>query len=224
MAMIDYGALLRVDGKFINKNKDMFMDASDTGYVAKNIIDTDGVPRDVDGNYFVYAGDEHFCVAFYKGIYKVISDGKTIYAAWEMPFASEIHLFEGLPTLKVSRLSKDFEIERVGRGETWEEYVKENWAGATGKEHISELKDGKKYFKLFRKSLKRYAYLNRHGGLGKERPYRFLAEWEYKGKKYEVIFGSGIENDEHIWNKTKNKAYGFRDEEIKLIDSWFLNQ
>ena len=221
MAMIDYGALLRVDDKFINKNKDMFMDASDTGYVAKNIIDTDGVPRDVDGNYFVYAGDEHFCIAFYKGMYKVISDGRVIYSGWNMPFNSETHLFEGLPTLKVSRLSKDFEIEKVGRGETWEEYVRENWVGATGKEHISELKDGKKCFKRFRKSLKRYAYLNRHGGLGKVRPYRFLAEWEYDGRKYEVIFGYGIDNEESTWNEIKDKAYGFREGEIKLIDSWF---
>ena len=34
MAMIDYGAMLRVDGKFINKNCDLFMEQSDTGYVA----------------------------------------------------------------------------------------------------------------------------------------------------------------------------------------------
>ena len=221
MAMIDYGALLRVDDKLINKNTDMFMTASDTGHVAKNIIDTDGVPRDVDGNYFVYAGDEHFCIAFYKGMYKVISDGRVIYSAWNIPFNSETHLFEGLPTLKVSRLSKDFEIEKVSRGETWEEYVREHWIGATGKESVYHLSDGKNRLKLFRKSLKRYAYLNRHGGLGKVRPYRFLAEWEYKGKKYEVIFGYGIDNEEKTWNEIKDKAYGFRTEEVKVIDSWF---
>ena len=42
MSMIDYGALLRVDGKFINKNCGLFMNASNTGYVCKRAINNDG--------------------------------------------------------------------------------------------------------------------------------------------------------------------------------------
>lgn len=223
MACIDYGALLRVDRKFINKNCDLFMEASDTSYVAKDIIDTDGEVRDIDGNYFVYAGDEHFCVAFYKGCYKVISDGKVIYAAWDMPFNSIKHFFTNLPDLKVSRLSKYFEEVSPESWGTWEDYVRENWVNATGKEKLSELDGGAKAYKKFIRHAKKVAYVNKHGGCYKERPYRFLAEWNYNGHHYEVIFGFGIEPNEKVWNDIKDNRYGFRQDEIEIIDEWFGN-
>ena len=221
MAMVNYGALLRVDGKLINKNQDMFMTTSDTGYVAKNILDDDGEAKDIDGNFFAYAGDEHFCIAFYKGLYKVISDGKVIYTNWGMPFNSETHLFPNLPTLKVSRLSKYYEVEKMDSWGNWKDYVREHWEDTTGDEPLSELAGGTKAYKRFRKHAKRVNYVNTHGGLYKSRPYRFLAEWDYNGHHYEVIFGYGIDNDETVWNEIKHRAYSFRPEEIKLIDSWF---
>lgn len=221
MAVIDYGALLRVDGKFINKNADMFMNCSDTGYVAKNIIDTDGQVRDMDGNYFVYAGDEHFCVAFYKGMYKVISDGKVIYSNWDMPFDSETHLFDDLPDIKVSRLSPEYEIVPMESWGSWEDFVKEHWIGTNGKEKLSELSNGHKAYKRFKRHAKKVGYVNKHGGAYKDRPYRFLAEWDYNGHHYEVIFGYGIDNNEEVWDEIKNEHYGFRDDEKKIIDKWF---
>lgn len=221
MAMIDYGALLRVNGKLINKNYDLFMKASDAGYVAKDILDLDGKIRDIDGNYFVYAGDEHFCVAFYKGMYKVISDGKVIYAAWNMPFNSMTHFFDNLPDLEVSRLSKYFEEVSVDSLGSWEDYVKEKWIGATGKEALSELECGYKEYKKYLRHAKKVAYCNKHGGCYKTRPYRYFAEWNYHGNHYEVIFGYGIEPDEDVWDRIKNNAYDFREDEITLIDSWF---
>lgn len=223
MAMIDYGALLRVDGKFINKNKDMFMDASDTGYICKNATDEKGDIINIDGNYFVYAGDRNFLLVFYKGLYRIISNEKVILSQWNMPFNSETHCLDGLPNVKVSRLSKWYEIVKLESNGTWEDYVKENWIGATGKEKLSELANGHKIFKRFRRNCKKAAYVNRHGGAYKTRPYRFLAEWDYNGHKYEVIFGYGVEPDEDVWNSIKNESYGFREEEIKLIDSWFEN-
>ena len=221
MAMVDYGALLRVNGKFINKNQDMFMAASDTGYVAKNILDDDGEIRDIDGNFFVYAGDEHFCVAFYKGLYKVISDGKVIYTNWGMPFNSETRFFSNLPTLKFSRLITYYKVEKMENLGTWKEYVKEHWIGAIGSEPIYSLGGGKNAYKRFIRHAKRVCYVNSHSGLHKSRPYRFIAEWDYNGRHYEAIFGYGIDNDETVWNEIKNVAYGFRPEEIKLIDRWF---
>ncbi len=133
MAMIDYGALLRKNGKFINKNNDLFMESSDTGYICKDAVDEHGYKYDIDGNYFVYAGDENFMVVFYKTTYKVISDGKILYSGWNMPFNSEVHYFEGLPALKVSRLSKYYEIEPYEPIGSWKEYVKRNWIGEVGK-------------------------------------------------------------------------------------------
>ena len=224
MAMIDYGALLRVDGKFINKNKGMFMDSSDTGYVCNKATDKEGNVVNIDRNYFVYAGDKNFLLVFYKGLYKVISNEEIIFSQWDMPFNAETHYFEGLTNVKVSQLSKWYEIVETDRIGTWEDFVKEYWAGTTGKEKLSELADGYKYFKRFRKRCKKAAYVNRHGGAYKTRSCRYIAEWEYNGHKYEVIFGYGIDNDEKVWNEIKNKSYGFREDEIELIDSWFTSE
>lgn len=58
MAFIDYGALLKVNGEFINKNRDIFMNKSDTGYICEKAKDDQGDWHSVQGNYFVYAGDE----------------------------------------------------------------------------------------------------------------------------------------------------------------------
>ena len=221
MAMLDYGALLRVDGKFINKNQNLFMKTSDTGYVCKRAIDKYGNTYNIDGEYFVYAGDKDFLLVFYKGMYKIISNGKIIRSEWNMPFSSIVHHFNEFPDVKVSYLSKEFEVEKLESIGTWKDYVRKNWTDATGDESLSDLQDGGKYYKKFLKRAKRVAYINKHGGFYKSRPYRFIAEWDYNGHHYEVIFGYGIDPDKDVWNDIKNKSYGFREEEKKLIDSWF---
>lgn len=48
-----------------------------------------------------------------------------------------------------------------------------------------------------------------------------MATWEYKGKKYEVIFGEGIDPNEDVWNNIKYDRYGFTDAERQIIDRWF---
>ena len=217
MAMIDYGALLRVDGKFINKNKNMFMDSSDTGYICEKAVDENGEKYDINGNYFVYAGDKNLLLVFYKGIFKVISNEKIIFSKWNLPFNSETFFLDGLPNIKVSRLSKYYEYEKDKSLGTWQDFVRERWIDATGKEKLSELEGGFKAYKRFIKHLKVVA---RSKGY-KTRPYRFIAEWNYNGHNYEVIFGYGIEPDEKVWNKIKNQSYDFRQDEIKVIDSWF---
>lgn len=217
MAMIDYGALLRVDGKFINKNKDMFMDSSDTGYVCEKASYSNEDEYDINGNYFVYAGDKNFLIVFYKGIFKVISNEIIILSKWNVAFNSETFFFDGLPNLKVSRLSKYYEYEKYESWGAWQDFVRENWYGATGNEKLSELQGGTKAYKRYRKHLK---VVERSKGY-KTRPYRFIAEWDYNGHHYEVIFGYGIDNDEEVWNRIKNDSYGFRQDEIEIIDSWF---
>ena len=226
MGMIDYGALLRVtdfngNKRFINKDIDLFMEASDTGYICEKAVGKYG-EEDISGNYFVYAGDEHFLLAFYKGMCKVISDGKILLSVYSMPFNSETYFFDNLPNVKISRLSKDYEEEKMESGGLWRDYVKENWLNATGNEKIWELESGKKEFNRRRKYAKRVAFTNKHGGIYKDRPYRFLAEWDYNEHHYEVIFGYGIEPQKEIWNRIKENTYAFREEETKLIDSWFM--
>lgn len=216
MAMIDYGALLRVDGNFINKDKDMFMEASDTGYICEKATYPSGNEYDINGNYFVYAGDKNFLVVFYKGSFKVISNEKILLSKWDVPFNSETFFFDGLPNLKVSRLSKYYEYEKLESWGTWQDFVREYWWGATGNEKPSELEGGTRAYKRYKKNLKRVA---RSKGY-KTRPYRFIAEWDYNGHHYEVIFGYGIENVESVWNDIKD-VYDFRQDEIEIIDGWF---
>lgn len=104
MALIDYGAILRVNGKFINKNCDLFMHSSDTGYVCEQALHPNGEMIDIDKEFYVYAGDENFMLCFYKGLFYVISHNKIILAKWNILFMSETFYFDGLPSVNVERL------------------------------------------------------------------------------------------------------------------------
>lgn len=213
MAAIDYGALLRVDGKLINKNMDLFMDCSDTGYICEYAIGSHTRNRiRIKGSSFVYAGDEEFFLTFYRGFYNVISKGVILYSGYDSPFISETHFFSGLPTVRVSRLSPYFEVER----DTFSEFSMEhyNWLCENF---------GKRYADRWKNRLCKFYYMKRRGRTcfkSRWRPLRFLAQWEHNGKKYEVIFGYGIDPQEKVWNEVK-KRYGFRPDEIEIIDSWF---
>jgi len=220
MAMIDYGALLRVDGVLINRNE-MFMEASDTGYVCKKATGKHGV-EEIDGNYFVCAGDEHFLLVFYKGICKVISDGQIVYSAWGCDFISEEHFFENLPSVRISYLDSTLHAREPESNGLWSDYVKDNWKDADGSEHFWELQDGKREYRIFLRRAKKIARRKRYlFDCFKTRNYRFLAQWEHNGHHYEVIYGYGIDSDEEVWNEIKNDTYGFSKKETELIDNWF---
>lgn len=81
-ATIDYGALLRVNGKFINYNKDLFSEIiypeGDIPEYTQYVYSGKLQKRPVKGNYFIYAGDTTFMLAFYKRMFDVISDTKNI--------------------------------------------------------------------------------------------------------------------------------------------------
>ena len=226
MAAIDYGALLRVTYKdghpiFVNKNEDLF--AEDIpNYVCEEAIDDEGISHTIKGNYFVYAGDSDFFLAFYKGCVAVVSGGKLIDYIYATPFNAESRIYDGFSTVHIERLSKEYEWEKFTSWGTWEEFVRERWLGATGKEKLGELRNGYSTFKRYRKHAKRMGRENKRGGMYKTRPYRFRATWDYNGNHYEVIYGYGIEPDEITWNAIKNSgSYGFREDERELIDSWF---
>lgn len=220
MAMIDYGALLRVNKKFINKDKNLFMDSSNTGYILEKAryVDTAVYSKDVDinGNFYVYAGDKDLLLTFYKGIFYVISNGLILKTESNVPFISET-FYIGDARIKVSHLDQAIQIEEDNMG-TWKEYVKENWRGATGNEKLCDLENGLQQYKLFLKRLKRKASKRSNY---KYRTNRWLAEWEHNGNKYEIIFGYGIDPNEDVWNDIKHEAYGFTKREIEIIDRWF---
>ena len=221
MAAIEYGALLRVNGEFVNKNKNLFMDTSNTGYVLdkaryedSSIYDKD---VDIDGNFYVYAGDKDLLLTFYKVYFYVISDCLILTVVSNVPFISETFNINGVQ-IKVSHLEPELQIDKGEDIGTWKDYVRENWEEATGDEKLSQLENGSKLYKIFLKKLKRKASAR---NVYKDRTQRWIAEWEHNGDKYEVIFGYGIDTNENVWNDIKNDSYGFTEREIRIIDEWF---
>lgn len=220
MAMVDYGALLRVNGKFVNKNCNLFMESSNTGYSLEkarfadvSIYDKD---VDIDGNFYVYAGDENLLLTFYKGYFYVISNEKILKVVSNVSFISETFYIDSVK-IKVSHLEPELQIERYDV-ETWKDYVKEHWINATGNEKLNELCNGLKEYKRFIKRSKRKA---EGRNAYKDRTQRWLAQWEHNGDMYEVIFGYGIDPNEEVWNDIKHSSYGFTKREVEIIDEWF---
>ena len=229
IAFIDYGALLKVNGKFINKNGDLFMDCSDTGYICDKATYFDEYQNKeteiyIAGDYYVYAGDKNFMLCFYKGLMRVISNNKQICSRWNIPFASETIYLDGFPSIHVQHLDKNIYTIPVESLGTWKDFVKQYWIGATGDEKLSDLEYGYKRFKQFRKAAKKRArYRRSPKRYDRYRTGRWLATWEYNGNHYEVIFGYGIDPDEKIWERIKfdDDGYEFTDVERNIIDSWF---
>lgn len=209
IAFVDYGAILRVNGKFINKNDDLFMKSSETGYVCDKATYFNNESKEmetvnINGNYYVYAGDENFMLCFYKRYFYVISNNKIIYAFWFSPFISETIYLGGFPSIKVEHLDKELREEYPDQLDDWDRKWHYNYYGA----RKGQLK--------INRALKKYKKV-----VYKIRSSRWLATWEYNGKKYEVIFGSGIDPNEKVWNNIKYDSFGFTDVERKIIDNWF---
>lgn len=211
MSVIDNGALLKVNGKFINKNTDLFMDCSDTGYICEKATYFDEYENknkkvDIDGNFYVYAGDEKFMLCFYKGYFYVISHNNIIHSVAYNPFVSETFYFDGLPSVTVEKLDKGNRYTKRFVPDILLLYqMYSNMSTKQAKQHIRRL--CKKYGKI-----KDKACCN-----------RWKASWDYNNNHYEVIFGYGIDNNEDVWNTMKNTCYGFSETEIKIIDDWFVN-
>lgn len=220
MSMIDYGALLRVNGQLVNKNCNLFMESSNTGYSLEKAryADVSIYDKDIDisGNFYVYAGDENLLLAFYKGYFYVISNGEILKVVSNVLFISET-FYIGEVKVKVSHLDPDIQVKEDDIG-TWKEYVKENWVGATGEEKLCELEGAQKEYRYFIKRLKRKASGR---SAYKNRTQRWIAQWEHKGNNYEVIFGYGIDPNEDVWNDIKDDSYHFTKREIEIIDGWF---
>lgn len=227
MAMIDYGALLKVNGAFLNKNSNMFMEVSDCGYMidtAKDCIDGSccyGKEIYIKGNYFVYAGDKDFMLAFYKTMFYVIVNDEIIKYFGNGQFKSET-IYINNHKIKVSHLDKKLKREYFDDyHKLWKDELKEIYVDAKGNESLSELKNGYNEYKKF---LKRKKFFSRHKGICyKYYSNKYIAEWEHNEKKYEVIFGYGIENKEEVYNNIKYR-YDYSDTERDIIDKWFKGE
>lgn len=206
MLITDYGALLRVDGKFINKNHDVFDEFSDTGYICdKAFYPKYNQEYDIKGNFFVYAGDENFLVCFRKTGFIVISKEKILLWEYCYPFLKETLYFDGLPNITIEQLEKG----KVHFYCTVDPFHKDICIYNYGKK-----KGILKYHRIIKKIAKNrklYFYYTR----------RFLVSWNYNGKKYEVIFGFGINPNKEVWDNDDRELYDFTDKEREIIDNWF---
>lgn len=228
MAFLDYGALLKVNGEFINKNTDLFMESSDTNYIIDKAkyracnhndkyYDTD---IQINGNYFVYAGDKDLLLCFYKCMFYVIENGIITKCMYELPFIKEDLILNNGTRISIKHLDENKYSEKYyDYDETWQDYVKKNWSKAMGNEKDYELENGKKAHKNFIKHKKRIA--RNKNCIGKYYKSRYIATWTHNDKTYEVIFGYGIDNNEKVYNRIKNNSYDYSKIEVNIIDKWF---
>lgn len=212
MAFIDYGALLKVNGKFINKNDALFAYCSDTGYVCYKATYYDKYEKknkedNIYGNFYVYAGDENFMLCFYKGYFYIISHNRIISTVSYNPFLSETFYLDGFPSITVERLDKNLRYEYMDEPD---EYDVEYWNERLGKRRAQ--------------LLIRRLYKKRKSPVCRYYSSRWKVTWDYNENHYEVIFGYGIDNDEIIWNRIKFNSYEFSDIEREIIDEWFKGE
>lgn len=100
MSSIDYGAILKVNDKFINKNLDLF---SDMEKMVGFILDEES---HINNNYYVYAGDKNLLMCFYKYNCVVISNDKHV-CSLRTKFNSETFYLNNVK-ITISRLDKNY--------------------------------------------------------------------------------------------------------------------
>lgn len=211
MAMVDYGVLVLKNGIPQNKNGELF--SEEPAYMKAPIA----------GNYFCYCGDEKFSLCFYKTCMAVTRNGEdTNEHYWDFPFASEtIFLPETKVTVKRLDSLQPVYAEHFFDCNSWEDYVRMNWRGATGREKLSELADGGKEYK---KWIKRCKKIGKKKVLYYTSTQKFSATWEYGGDQWEVIFGYGIDNSEEVFNHiTTEGHYNYGMDSERYIREKFFN-
>ena len=210
MAAIDYGALVIKNGIPINKNCDLFQEPPEY------------FNDDVKGNYYVYCGDEEYSLCFYKCYIAETRNGQVIDWIWNFNFKSETFYRDGV-TVTIRRLDDLIPVypEHLVGCATWEDYVRTRWIGATGKEKDCELVRGHQSHKLWNKRIKE---------IGRKKPLyytstlKYSATWEYKGDKWEVIFGYGIDPNEEIFNDMiTHSNYNYGTESARYIREKFFD-
>lgn len=210
MAMIDYGVIIKKNGEFINKDKGLFMECPNF------------VHDKYKGNYFCYLGDEDCYIVTYKGSLMVINKGEVEWSFSDCPFISYTRYCENF-NITVSKLDPNsIEEYYEDYGKSWEDLVDEYYYydsyDGERSYNPSDLEDGHNFRKRF---LRWKKIMGRTKGVCcKYTTNRSIATWEYKGDKYEIIFGYGIDSNEKIWYDIRDK-WGFTETEKETIDRWF---
>ena len=215
MAMVDYGAILRVDGKIVNDS--LFMEMTDTGITPPEKVHDNRYNTDINiaNNYYVYAGDKDFMMVFYKCWFFGITQKEMIYSSLNhitccIPWYTLMN--DDFPKITVEVLTREKDS-----------YYSTNWFYEDAKEELEEAykHHNKKRLRELRRWFKSVGRVVREE---RNKPYwknRFKASWDYKGKHYEVIYGYGIDPNRKVWDEIKFNRYDFSETERKIIDNWF---
>lgn len=216
MAMIDYGAIAKVDGKIINQNQ-TFMHAPEGAKETFNLHGRE-VPSD---DFFACCGDKDFYICFYKTVIHVVKNNVCILSDYGTPFASETFYINNnlkITTSKIDPAQTPVYMEMPAS--SWKEYIKENWVGATGEESIHELHYGEERFKWWNKMLKAVGR-NRKKPIYYNTCRKYFAEWDYNGHHYEVIYGYGIDSNIKVYKEVVEAGtYAYTEKEIEFINNW----
>lgn len=210
MAMIDYGALVIKNGIPVNKNCDLFMECP-------NYFDDE-----IKDNYFAYCGDKEYSLCFYKCSIVETKNGGYANSFWNFLFKSETFYRDNGVNITVRRLDDLYPVYMTNLMDcnTWEDYVRENYVGATGNEKDYELENGRKLHRLWRKNCKK---IGRKKTIYYTSTRKYVATWEYKGDKWEVIFGYGIDPNEDVFNEiVESGRYNYKPDGVKYIREKFF--
>lgn len=122
MAMLDYGAVVKKNGKIISDPNELFQNFTNLKYetdddcnivIDETIIqEIDGDERSMAGNYFALIGDEEMMIGFYKTWFKIAVDKKEVsigdyFCHWQLDLKRDfIYEYPKLGKLTIKRIDK----------------------------------------------------------------------------------------------------------------------
>lgn len=225
MAMLDYGAILKVDG--VIQNHELFDDNYDFSYVdEKAYYPKYEIDIDIKDSFYVYGGDKDMYLCFYKTWFYVVSKGVVIdsYSPYGDAFNSitkYVWVNNKRVDIKVDIIDKEWREVRhthLMECESWDDFVALNYGDDAVGEPISNLQNGAEYYKLW---LKQCRKIGKRPIAYKYRNNKYYATWEWNGHKYEVVFGYGIDPDIDVYKRiTTNGSYNYTNVEIDFIDKF----
>lgn len=208
MAMVDYGALLRINGKLLNKNADQFMPMQKMcGFTLDKAYLENNEYKPISGNYFVYAGDEELLLCFYKYGYVIIKNGNIMHSGHMRNWVFDRETFT-IDNVTFTLSILDNTIWKSYFGTDFDEDDRLYYYEMYGK-RFGQIKINRRF-----KHRKRN-YENCKGSQ------KYLMNWSHNGKNYEVIFGYGIEPNKDVYDDIKHEYFGYTAKDIEVIDSWF---
>lgn len=235
MAMIDYGTMVKVNGKIVN-NGIGFMCKTDTGYVPC---------ADIVENYFASVGDKNLIISFYKMSIAFFRNEQEIgrihceepYESgkvrkhnymYSLPHEKFINPFDCGIDVRVDALEDIFRTENTedfdndeffGHGTSYWRLTKDAY-GITDNYSC----DSKKYYTKMKKNIRRVKQLEKLDKRaswkhydGVSYPGRYYITFEYNGNKYEIVTGYGVDSSKSFYTDNNMDRFGYTAKEKEFM-------